>query len=161
MTDGANYALTEWAEALEAGREWEWCPIDTQENTPGAAGDLGCWLAENVIGWDMRADGTNEHCDHVTDDMVEAVLNVLREDGHLTASGEDVKRVLSSYRGETGDDFRVLAEEYAEENGYKLVGLKTDGEFEQWYAENGIPDGEVCGELSVGGTLHWFNLNQR
>lgn len=161
ITKEMTHHISVWREALEAGREYEWCPIDTQENTPGVPGYLGQWLAENVIGWDMQADGSNEHCDHVTDGMVEAAVTALLEErNEVIISGAELMAVLRSYRGETVDDFQILAEEYADEHGIELVflgGEPTANDYELWYAERGIPDGEVCAPIEGGGTLHWFN----
>lgn len=164
ITEEMTFPATDWRDAIEAGRAAEWCPVDTQEENPGIVGYLGQWMAENLIGWDMTADGSNEHCDHVTDDMIEAAVTVLIEQRRdPVISGRELRAALTSYRGETVDDFQKLAEEYAEEQGVELVflnGTPTADDYEQWYAERGIPDGEVCAPTEAGGTLHWFNSHK-
>ena len=164
ITAESSYPVSDWNEAIEAGREWEWCPTDTQENTPGNPGWMGQWLAENVIGWDMKFQGVNDYCDGITDEMVEAALTVLvqkRQDPVI--SGNELLAALKSYRGNTVDDFRTLAEEDAEEDGIELVflgGEPTEHDYHQWYMSHGVKEGDVYAATSAGGTLYWFDSHQ-
>lgn len=145
-----KYTREEWDASLEAAEFAAWDAIDAGEQH----GPLAQWICDQVIDHD-NVDGD--------DQRIEAAFEVLTERGETEFSPERLIDVLNSYRGETVDDFRVLAEEYAEENGIELVFLgdePTEDDYHKWYAENGIADGEVCVPTSAGGTLYWFDSNK-
>jgi hypothetical protein len=160
----AEYPLAVWREALEAAEVWDFCPIDTQENTPGDPGRLGAWISDELRGHDVAGPEGQEERTTVTEEMLHAAFNVLGDDRD-TFSPSLLAGVLCTYRGETVDDFKVLAEEYAEddytgpdnpaETGWD--GFDSEAAYEIWYIVNAIPDGEVCASGSEGGTLYWFN----
>lgn len=144
-----NYSKTEWDGALEAAETADWDPVDAGEQH----GPLAQWLCDQVIdhGKVNRDDG-----------IIEAAIAVLANKGEAEFSPERLITVLDSYRGETVDDFRTLAEEYADENGYKIVpigGESTEADYQRWYLNHGVIEGEVYAPVSVGGTLHWFDSN--
>jgi hypothetical protein len=157
ITTDAPNTVDMWREAAGAAEEWAECPIDTEENTPGTAGQLGAWLCNEVYG--VLVVGEGDGAQEPTADVIYGAISALEAEDRDAFTPAEFLRVLATYRGETVSDFRTLAEEYADDHGYKLVGLKTDDEYHIWYAENGIPDGEVCGETEPGGTLVWFNKN--
>lgn len=146
-----NYNKDEWDAALEAAETAEWDPIDAGEQH----GPLAQWLCDQVIDHEKVARDS---------DRIEAAITVLADSDELEFSPERLITVLDSYRGETVDNFRTLAEEYAEENGYQLafVGEKapTDDDYLQWYLNHGVSDGEVFAPIAAGGTLHWFDSNK-
>ena len=166
ITETLKYPASEWTEALEAADGWEFCPIDTQENTPGTPGFLGAWLIDELYGAKIagKAHGrTEEDCETVDEDIIEAALCALTEERGASFTPSELRSVIESYDGETVDDGRTLAEEYAEETGTALAflgGEPTEDDYWKWYAENGIRDGLVCAPTSEGGTLYWFDQNE-
>lgn len=147
MSDDVRYELEYWRGALEAADLYGWDSIDAGERH----GPLAQWLCDQAI------DHDNVQRD---DQRIEAAFNALESKGETEFSPERLTDILWSFNGETVDDWRTLAEEYAEENGYKLVGLETTEQYQRWYAENGIREGEVYASTSVGGTLYWFDTNK-
>ncbi|QBZ72203.1 hypothetical protein SEA_KRADAL_317 [Streptomyces phage Kradal] len=149
MSD-VRYSRNEWDNALEAAESFDWDSIDAgEQHSP-----LAQWLCDQVI----------DHAKVERDEQrIEAAFAVLTERGEDEFSPERLITVLESYRGETVDDWRTLAEEYAEENGIEMVflnGTPTEDVYHAWYAANGIREGEVCAPSSVGGTLYWFDTNK-
>lgn len=145
-----RYSKTEWESALEGARESDWDSIDAGEQH----GPLAQWLCYQVI------DHENVGRD---DQRIEAAFIVLAEHDEDEFSPERLIDVLNSWRGETVSDWQILAEEYAEENGKELVflnGTPTDDDYRRWYADNGISNGAVCAETTIGGTLYWFDSNK-
>lgn len=144
------YSRNEWDAALEAAEIAAWDAIDAGEQH----GPLAQWLCDQVIDHDkVERD----------DQRIEAAFVVLTGRGETEFSPERLIDVLNSYRGETVDDFRTLAEEYADENGVELVflgGEPTESDFRQWYMKRGVSEGEVYATTSAGGTLYWFNTHQ-
>ncbi|MCP9209560.1 hypothetical protein [Streptomyces cucumeris] len=148
--DNLRYSRDEWDSALEAAESLDWDPVDAEEqHSP-----LAQWLCDQVI----------DH-DKVERDVarIEAALNVLTERGEGEVSPERLIDVLNSYQGETVDDWRTLAEEYADENGIELVflnGTPTEDDYHKWYVGRGVWAGEVCAGTSVGGSLYWFDSSK-
>jgi hypothetical protein len=149
MSD-VRYSRDEWDNALEAAEIAEWDSIDAGEQH----GPLAQWLCDQVIDHD-KVERDSER--------IEAAFVALTENDEDEFSAERLIDVLNSYRGETVSDWRTLAEEHAEETGTTLAfvgGTPTADDFEKWYADNAINDGEVCAETSAGGTLYWFDSNK-
>jgi hypothetical protein len=156
------YSVQDWRDAAEAAEEWGACPIDTEENTPGAPGQLGTWLCNEVYGNEVVGEGNEAQ--EPTEGIIYGAIGALESVDLPEFSPALLLTVLSTYRGETVDDFRVLAEEYAEENGIELVflgGEPSEDDYHKWYAENGIAEGEVCAPTQPGGTLVWFNRGNK
>lgn len=145
------YSKTEWDGALEAAEVADWDPIDAREQH----GPLAQWLCDQIIdhGKVNRDSG-----------IIEAAFTALTERGEAEFSPERLIDVLNSYRGETVDDWRTLAEEYADENGYVIAfvgaGQPTEADYRRWYMNHGVTEGEVYAPVSAGGTLHWFDTNK-
>lgn len=149
MSD-VKYSRDEWDGALEAAELHEWDSIDAGEQH----GPLAQWLCDQVI------DHKNVDRD---EQRIEAAFIALTERGEDEFSPERLIDVLNSWRGETVDDWGVLADEYAEENGKELIfpGYSaTEDDYRKWYADNAISDGEIYVSTSVGGTLYWFDTNK-
>lgn len=158
-----EYPLGDWRDALEAAEGWEFCPIDTRENTPGITGYLGAWISDELYGHDVAGPEGQENVPTVTAPMLHAAIELI-EDDRSTLSAATLSNVLRSYRGDTVDDFEELARQYAEDDydgpdnpadtGWD--GFDSEDAYEIWYTANGIPEGEVCAN---GGddTLYWFN----
>lgn len=161
------FTLEQWREALEAAEGNEFCPIDTRESGLGEVGALGAWLCDELYGSDKagRARGDVKGV-HVTEQIIDGALAVLEQEGWAAATPDRIETVIRSYRGETGTDFEKLARDYAEtdyigpesENpaasGWKGF---TSHSYETWYVDHATGEGEVCGEISDGGTLIWFD----
>lgn len=145
-----TYSRDEWDAALEAAETVEWDSIDAGEQH----GPLAQWICYQTIGhYKVERD----------DQRIEAAFAVLTERGEARFSPDRLITVLNSYRGDTVDDFRTLAEEYAEENGIELVflgGEPTEHDYHQWYMGHGVAGGEVYAATSAGGTLYWFDSNK-
>lgn len=145
------YSREEWDAALEAAKIAEWNAANAGEQH----GPLAQWLCDQAIDHEkVKRD----------DQRIEAAFEVLTDRGESEFSPERLIDVLNSFRGETVDDWRTLAEEYAAENGYKIAfvgsGEPTEQDYSHWYAKNGIREGEVWAATSAGGTLYWFDSNQ-
>lgn len=144
------YSRDEWDAALEAAEVASWDAIDAGEQH----GPLAQWICDQVIDHDkVQRD----------DQRIEAAFVVLTERGETEFSPERLITVLNSYWGETVDDFRTVAEEYADENGIELVflgGEPTEHDYHQWYMNRGVPEGRVYAPTSAGGTLYWFDSNK-
>jgi hypothetical protein len=146
-----TYSREEWDGALEAAEIAEWDSIDAGEQH----GPLAQWICDQVIDHDkVERD----------DQRIEAAFAVLTERGETEFSPERLIDVIKSFRGETVDNWRTLAEEYADENGYKIAfigsGEPTEHDYHQWYMNHGVAEGEVYAPTSAGGTLYWFDSNQ-
>jgi hypothetical protein len=158
-----EYPVGDWRDALEAAEEWEFCPIDTKENTPGITGLLGAWISDELHGHDVAGPEGQEITPTVTAPMLHAAIQVI-DDDRSSLSAATLSTVLRSYRGETGNDFTELARQYAEDDydgpdnpadtGWD--GFDSEDAYEIWYTANGIPEGERCAD---GGddTLYWFD----
>jgi hypothetical protein len=156
------YSVQDWRDAAEAAEEWQQCPIDTEENTPGTPGRLGAWLCNEVYGNEVVSEGDN--AEEPTEGIIWGAIGALDDIGFKDFSPATLLTVLSTYRGETTDDWRALAEEYANENTIELVflgGEPSEDDYHKWYAENGIAEGEVCAPTQPGGTLVWFNRGNK
>lgn len=157
------HPVQDWRDALEAAECSEFCPIDTRERNEEGIGAIGAAICDELNGREGLAgtsEGVKEENARTVDaELIYAAIDALEGASWDTFALADVLKVIASYNGETGSDFRALAEEYADESGYKLVGLKTDDEFEKWYLENGVPSTTVCGVTQDGGSLMWFNKN--
>lgn len=141
----------EWDSALEAAETAEWDPVDAGEQH----GPLAQWICDRVIGHEKV------ERDHR---RIEAAFVALTEHGETEFSPERLVTVLNSFRGETVDDWRTLAEEYADESGYKIAfiggGEPTEHDYRQWYMGHGVAPGEIYAPTSAGGTLYWFDSNR-
>lgn len=166
ITETMRYPADEWTAGLEAAEEWEFCPIDTQENTPGSPGRLGAWLIDELYGAKVagKSHGRREEdCETVDELILRAAIGALMVERDVWFTASELRSAVESYDGETGDDWRVLAEQYAEETGTTLVfigGEPTEDDYHKWYADNGIRDGLVCAPTDDGGTLYWFDKNK-
>lgn len=143
------YTVYEWNNALEAAEINEFDPVDSEND----GGPLAGWLSEQYTHDKVGKDA----------EILEAVVNVLENEGYDTFSPETFFTVLLSYRGETETDFRILVENYMEENhGYtgSLPGNPDDDALEQWYFDNVATEGETCASVSSGSSLYWFDKSQ-
>lgn len=169
---GTNaYPVAQWAEALEQAEANDFCPIDTREDGDPETGALGAWLIDELRGIELKEGGALKGDDRtVTEEIIEAALDAFgaQERGDLTPDG--LLKVVRSYNGETEDDFEKLARDYAETDyigpeednpaNREWAEFVTEADYEKWYTDNAIGEGEVCGMLAVGGTLIWFDKNQ-
>lgn len=149
MSDDVRYELDYWRDALEAAEFRDWCPTDSLEKH----GPLAQWLCNEVIDHE-KVDRNRE--------VVEAAFDALKGKGEVEFGPERLMTVILSYRGDTVDDWRTLAEEHAEENGAELVflgGRASEEEYRRWYLAR-QPEGEVYVPTSAGGTLYWFDSNK-
>lgn len=157
------HSVQNWRDALEAAEGWEFDPIDTRERNEPEIGEIGAAICNELNGREGLAgiaEGVKkEDAKTVDAEMIHAAIDALEGAGRDWFSLADVLKVITSYNGKTGGDMRTLAEQHAEENGYLLVGLKTDDEYEEWYLKNGVGENEVPGETQGGGDLMWFNKN--
>jgi hypothetical protein len=145
-----RHSRNEWDDALEAAESYDWCPTDSAEGH----GPLAAWICVDVI--DREEVGRDRL-------RIDAAFAVLAENGEDEFSPERLIDVIKSWCGETVDDWRTLAEEYAEENGKELVflnGTPTQDDYHQWFIDHGIASGETCVALPEGGTFYWFNLDK-
>lgn len=146
-----TYSRENWESALEAAEIADWDPIDAGEQH----GPLAQWICDQAI--------DHEKVDR-DDGVIEAAFVALADRGEREFSPERLITVLDSHRGETADDWRTLAEGYADENGCKIAflggGEPTERDYRQWYMDHGVTPGEVYAPISAGGTLHWFDSNK-
>lgn len=150
MSNDVRYGAEYWREAVEAAENNDWDPIDSLEGHGPAAQ----WIADDLYTSEkVGQDGG----------IIEAAIQALADKGETEFSAERLTTVVQSYRGETVDDWRTLAEEHAEENGVELVflgGEPNEHDYHQWYMQRGVSEGEVYAPASSGGTLHWFDTNK-
>ncbi len=148
-----EYYRNEWDNALEAAEGADWDPIDAGEQS----GPLAQWICDEVI-------------DHVNvgrdDRRIEAAFNLLTGRGEEPFSADRLITVLGSWRGETVDDWQILAKEYAETDytgednpaDTNWKGFRFMDDYRRWFLNNGVTDGEAhIG--STPGMLYWFDLN--
>lgn len=139
------YTIDEWNNALEECKINEWNEEDTEQEV----GTLGFVLCDAYTGEKVDGDET----------ILEAVVDVLSEEGHDAISTETFFTVLLSYSGETSSDWEELGREYAKEiYGIEdFPGEPTMDHWEQWFLRNGRSETEVWVETDAGGTFHWFD----
>lgn len=158
------HSVQSWKDALEEAETAGFDTVDTREHSDDPeVGEIGAAICdelndrEGLVG---ISEGVKKEDARIVDaEVIHAAIDALEGAGYAKFSLADVLKVVASYNGETGGDMRTLAEEWADENGYKLVGLTTDDEYEKWFMENGVSDNKVPGETQSSGNLMWFNKN--
>lgn len=102
---------------------------------------------------------------NVSDDpeILLAVINILASFEYESFSMNQFTGVLQSFRGKTGNDFKVLVEDYARENGDDSLGELvrhgiSDEYAEHWYLKYNINEGdeEVFIDTDTSDSFYWF-----
>ena len=143
------YTVDEWNNALESADIHEVDPLASETD----GGPLAGWLSEQYTHDKVGNDA----------EILEAVINVLENEGHDAFSPETFFTVLLSYRGDTETYFRTLVENYMEENhGYtgSLPGNPDDDALKQWYFDNCASENETYASVASGSSLYWFDKGQ-
>lgn len=158
------HSVQNWKDALEKAEEAGFDTVDTREGSGDPeVGEIGAAICDELNdrkGLAGISEGVEkEKAEVVGAEMIYAAIDALEGAGRDRFSLADMLKVIASYNGKTGGDMRTLAEEYAAEAGYELVGLTADADYERWFLENGVGENEVRGETQPGGNLMWFNKN--
>jgi hypothetical protein len=156
MMSDMDFPLQEWRDSYEQAEIAEW-------NTHSP--DLHDWpLAQFMCGMVKNNDTIRRD-----PESMQAAMNVLASEDYDGFSPEFFNKVMQSANGKTGESFEELCREHAEENYHpgeegdpreEFESFTTADDFESWYTNNVIRDGEVCAEDDAGGTLFWFNKNK-
>lgn len=156
MSD-TDFSLAEWRDSYEQAEIADWKDEGTTLSDWPLAQFL-CGMVENSE--TIRKDP----------ESMQAAISVLNDEGYNDGfSAEFFVKVMKSANGKTGNSFEELCREHAEDNYHpgedgdpreEFEKFVSDDDFESWYANNAMRDGEVCAEDDAGGTLFWFNKNQ-
>jgi hypothetical protein len=159
MSD-VTYSAAEWQLNIEQAGIASW-----NEDDPDLVDyPLAQWICKQPY-----PEANDKHGRTDTGLLMEAVANVLEDEGFEEFSPETFLSVLHSFNGETSNDFFTLVRENLhDEQGVAEHLLDTtikgigdsDEAMVAWYMKNGVADGEVYTETNAGGTAYWFKKNE-
>lgn len=153
-----NYSIQEWRDGYEQAEIADW---------DGKSSDLHDWpISQFLCGM-----AENNETIHKDPESMQAAINLIDADGRYADgfSPEFFVGVMKSANGKTGDNFEELCQEHAEENYHpgeegdprtKFESFTSENDFESWYYNNAVSNGEVAATDDAGGTLFWFNTNK-
>ena len=142
------YSVDEWNKALESAENNYFDGTDAEAES----GPLAAWLCEQYTHDKVSQDS----------EVLEAVINVLEDQGYDAFSPETYMTVLLSYRGETMASFRHLVQEYmVEQYGFdgSTPGDPDEDDYRKWYLDHCRNDDEVYTGVASGSGYYWFLKN--